>query len=191
MVATAADAQNVSFGCGDDYEFTYFDRAYFDQELRRSFSFVDAFAKSQESILERETREGLTHSNPQLFVGDAIRPKLDRLRQRFEQNAVAAPSAGSSQRSAETESENGQTVPPIAAQSAKSVGTEDTSLNNWLSAVVSWVPFLALIAFWVYFLKKMKTSRQAALVERSFQHMERVETLLEGIAARLDHENRR
>ena len=57
-------------------------------------------------------------------------------------------------------------------------------MNDWLNwalrATVTLLPFLVLLAFWVYFAKRMR--RQAELIERSFQHMERVETLLERIA---------
>ena len=91
MIATAADANHVSFGCGDDFDFTYFGRAYFDEELRHSFSFIDAFGRAQTSIQEREEREGVTHSNPQLFVGDAIRPKLEELRRRLESSELRNP----------------------------------------------------------------------------------------------------
>jgi ATP-dependent Zn protease len=53
-------------------------------------------------------------------------------------------------------------------------------------ALVSWLPFLLIIGFWVFVMvywrgsKTFKTQRQ--YVERNFQHMERVEALLERIA---------
>jgi ATP-dependent Zn protease len=55
-------------------------------------------------------------------------------------------------------------------------------MRTW-NLLLSWVPFILLLVFWFYFMKKMKTSRHAELIERSFQHMDRVEALLERIAA--------
>ncbi len=43
LVITAADATNASFGCSNDSEFTYFGKAYFDEALRKSYSFVEPF----------------------------------------------------------------------------------------------------------------------------------------------------
>ena len=59
-------------------------------------------------------------------------------------------------------------------------------MQVWWNAIMSWVPFLLLIGFWVYFLKKMKVSRQRELVERAFQHYDRTEALLERIAVQLE-----
>ena len=83
MIATAADSEHTSFGCSDDSDFTYLAKAYFDEELRRSFSFIEAFKRAQEAIRERETGQGHTPSNPQLYVGEAIQPKLVRLEERL------------------------------------------------------------------------------------------------------------
>jgi ATP-dependent Zn protease len=59
-------------------------------------------------------------------------------------------------------------------------------MDAWWRAVISWVPFLLLIGFWVYFMKKLKASRQPELVERTFQHMERVEAMLERIVVAVE-----
>ena len=59
-------------------------------------------------------------------------------------------------------------------------------MDAWWKAVISWIPFLLLIGFWFYFMKKMKPSRQGQLIERSVEHMARVETLLEQIAASVE-----
>lgn len=63
-------------------------------------------------------------------------------------------------------------------------------MEAWWNAIVSWIPFLLLIAFWVFFMKRMKTSRQGELIERSFDHMARVEALLERIATSLERQPR-
>jgi ATP-dependent Zn protease len=57
---------------------------------------------------------------------------------------------------------------------------------QWWNALISWLPFLLLIAFWVFFMKKMRVSRQGDLIDRSFEHQARVEALLERIAVSLE-----
>ena len=83
LVVTAADVNHTSFGCGDAFDFTYFSKAYFDEALRKTYSFEKAFAMASESIRLREQKEGLEHSNPQIFVGDAIQAKLSTLERRL------------------------------------------------------------------------------------------------------------
>lgn len=83
MVMTAADAKHTSFGCGDDSDYTYFSRAFFDEALRTTQSFPEAFALAKEWIRARESREGLDPSNPQMFLGETLAPELERLRQRL------------------------------------------------------------------------------------------------------------
>jgi ATP-dependent Zn protease len=53
--------------------------------------------------------------------------------------------------------------------------------TNWFASfLLSMLPFAVLIGFWMYFMKKLR--RQPELLERNFQHMDRVEALLERIA---------
>ena len=59
-------------------------------------------------------------------------------------------------------------------------------MQAWWSAVVSWIPLIILIVFWGYFMRKLKASRQPELAARSFQHMDRVEALLERIAVAVE-----
>jgi len=61
-------------------------------------------------------------------------------------------------------------------------------MEAWVSFIVSWVPLLIVVGFWVFFMRKMKPSRYGALTERSFEHMERVEALLERIATSLERQ---
>jgi len=91
IVMTAADAVSTSFGCSEGAGFTWFGQALFDEELRRSHSFVGAFERAAASIERREREEGETPSHPQLFVGDAIRDRLPGLEARLEK---LCPSAG-------------------------------------------------------------------------------------------------
>ncbi len=79
IVLTAAEASRQSFGCGTESDFTYFGRAYFDQALRRTRSFIAAFEQAKEIIARREREEALTPSNPQMFVGARVPQKLEEV----------------------------------------------------------------------------------------------------------------
>ncbi len=76
LVMTAADATHTSFGCGSESDFTYFGRALFDEELRRTHSFPDAFARAAVTIRGWEREKDLTPSNPQIALGGLMADKL-------------------------------------------------------------------------------------------------------------------
>jgi Peptidase C13 family len=90
MVVTASDAKHTSFGCGDAFDFTYFSKAYYDEALRKTYSFEKAFAMAKESIRRRELKEGLEPSNPQIYMGEAMKEKLSRLEKRLSAGIVNA-----------------------------------------------------------------------------------------------------
>jgi hypothetical protein len=79
LIITAADAQHTSFGCGAESDFTYFGKAYFDEALRAQSSFTGAFEQARKLIAAREKSEGKEASNPQIYVGSAMPPKLQAL----------------------------------------------------------------------------------------------------------------
>jgi hypothetical protein len=83
LVMTAADADHTSYGCGRLSELTFFGRAMFDEQLRKTHSFEEAFAAAVPVIREREIEAGKADgfSNPQIKVGEKIRPILARLAQ--------------------------------------------------------------------------------------------------------------
>ena len=86
LVMTAADADHTSYGCGSLSELTFFGRAVFDEELRKTHSFEQAFKRAVPVIKQREI-EGKKEdgfSNPQISVGDRIRPVLHELEQRLD-----------------------------------------------------------------------------------------------------------
>jgi hypothetical protein len=89
LVMTAADATHTSFGCGAESDFTYFGRALFDEELRKTHSFADAFEKAKVSIRSRELAQGYQPSNPQIALGSLMAYKLARITAR-----LAGPTAG-------------------------------------------------------------------------------------------------
>ena len=78
---TAADAEHTSLGCGKGSELTYFGRAMFDEQLRRTWSFEEAYASARTAIEQREqaAEKSDGFSNPQLRIGADIRPQLARL----------------------------------------------------------------------------------------------------------------
>ena len=93
LVMTAADATHTSYGCGRLSELTYFGRALFDEQLRKTRSFEQAFTNAVPLIKQREIDAGKDDgfSNPQISVGSGIRPLLKSLEQRLEA-LPAAPS---------------------------------------------------------------------------------------------------
>jgi hypothetical protein len=86
LVMTAADATHTSFGCGAGSELTYFGRAVFDEQLRKTHSLEQAFAAAVPVIRQREQQAGKTDgfSNPQIQVGEKIRPLLREIEQRLD-----------------------------------------------------------------------------------------------------------
>lgn len=90
LVMTAADADHASFGCGADSDLTYFGKAYFDEALRGTYSFAQAFEAARAAIAQRERGLGLAPSNPQIFAGEAIEAKLKRMERRFARTGVPA-----------------------------------------------------------------------------------------------------
>jgi len=79
LIMTAADADHRSFGCGTESDLTYFGKAYFDEALRRTRSLTGAFEDARKSIAERERAQSYEPSNPQIFLGEEIAAKLERM----------------------------------------------------------------------------------------------------------------
>lgn len=91
LVMTAADADHTSYGCGSLSPLTFFGRAMYDEQLRHTHLFEEAFAAVRPVIEQREKEAGKTdgYSNPQSATGAAIRDPLRRLQQRLD--AMPAP----------------------------------------------------------------------------------------------------
>lgn len=87
LVMTAADATHTSYGCGARSDLTYFGRAVFDEQLRKTHSFEQAFNLAVPIIKQREIDADKTDgfSNPQIRIGTHIRPLLNALEQRLGQ----------------------------------------------------------------------------------------------------------
>lgn len=82
VVATSSAVDRVSYGCAIGRDFTEFGRAFFAEQLLHQQSIVGALQNAIASIRDRETDAGLEQSNPQLWVGPKIAPKLEALRDR-------------------------------------------------------------------------------------------------------------
>lgn len=82
LIMTAADADHPSFGCDNLADFTYFGKHLFDEALRNTHSFQRAFEEASATIRKRELAEGEEPSNPQIFLGRAMRVKLAELERR-------------------------------------------------------------------------------------------------------------
>jgi hypothetical protein len=83
LVITAADATHSSFGCSYDSDYTWFSEALYDEALRETFSFAEAFEAARKTVAQREKEEGFPPSNPQISMGSAIRQKLAALEKRL------------------------------------------------------------------------------------------------------------
>ena len=79
LIMTAASADKTSFGCSNGREWTYFGDALFNQALRKTRSFPQAFAEASKLIKEWETKEGLPASDPQISTGSSIARVLEGL----------------------------------------------------------------------------------------------------------------
>ena len=78
VIAAAAPDRN-SFGCSNENDWTYFGKAYFDEALRTTLSFTQAFDIAKTAIEKREKEQKFDPSMPQMAVGGAIRAKLAAL----------------------------------------------------------------------------------------------------------------
>ena len=76
IVITASSADRSSFGCEAGRDFTYFGEAYFRDALARTRSFTQAFELAKGIVSEREAKEKLEPSLPQMWVGAAIAERL-------------------------------------------------------------------------------------------------------------------
>jgi hypothetical protein len=83
LIITAARADRASFGCGSASDATYLARALFDEALRNTHSLEAAFAAAAKSIAAWEREKGYEPSDPQMFVGAEIRPKLAEIERRL------------------------------------------------------------------------------------------------------------
>lgn len=79
MVLTAARPDRSSFGCGEADKYPYFDQCVL-ETLPKVGDFAALGTQVQTCVATRETKEGMKPaSEPQLFIGAALRPMLPLL----------------------------------------------------------------------------------------------------------------
>lgn len=89
MVVTASSADRQSFGCGSASDATYLAQALFGEALRKTYSF-EAAVEDARGLIERWERErDQKASQPQVYIGAGIRPKLTELERRLSARASA------------------------------------------------------------------------------------------------------
>lgn len=93
LVMTASAAGRQSFGCGADSDFTFFGKALFDEALRQTHSFTEAFERARKAIAGRERAGGFRPSEPQIHVGSAIASKLAEVESYLRARAAGATTA--------------------------------------------------------------------------------------------------
>jgi hypothetical protein len=79
LIITAADAGHTSFGCADNRDLTWFGEALLQDALPEACSLPSAFEDARFLIRRRESEQGVTHSNPQLYLGVQMREKLGQV----------------------------------------------------------------------------------------------------------------
>jgi hypothetical protein len=86
LVMTAADATHTSYGCGHGSELTFYGRAMFDEALRETWSFEEAFARAREVIdqREKEAKKEDGFSNPQIRMGASVGRQLQVLERQLD-----------------------------------------------------------------------------------------------------------
>ncbi|MDX2217446.1 MAG: C13 family peptidase [Burkholderiales bacterium] len=83
LILTAAAIDRTSFGCSNEADWTYFGKAYFEDALPRTHSFIGAFEAAKPEIEKRELAENHKPSAPQIHIGANIRAKLDAFEKQF------------------------------------------------------------------------------------------------------------
>ena len=89
LVITASDAYNPSFGCGNESDFTWFGRAFFEHGIARTVSLTQAYGLALPVIRRWETEQRQGYSNPQMSLGQQIAPLLQAIDQRLAARAAA------------------------------------------------------------------------------------------------------
>jgi hypothetical protein len=77
IVVTASDAQNTSFGCAPERDWTYFGDAFFRQSVRPGRDFQHTFENARKLIQGWELMDRAPPSNPQAHFGPALVAKLE------------------------------------------------------------------------------------------------------------------
>lgn len=93
LVITASAPDRKSHGCSNEADFTFFGKAYFEDGLRKTDSFIEAFYIAKPLIAEREVKEGYEPAQPMISVGTEIQKALNQYSSEKKQYALQRPSA--------------------------------------------------------------------------------------------------
>lgn len=80
LIITASAPDKNSFGCSNEADFTYFGKAYFEEALHKTDSFIKAFDMAKLAIAEREKNADEESSDPRIFIGAKIEKPLESMR---------------------------------------------------------------------------------------------------------------
>ena len=78
LVISASAPDKTSHGCSNEADFTFFGKAYFEDGLRKTDSFIEAFNIASPLIAERDAKEGYEAALPMMNVGTGIRAALNQ-----------------------------------------------------------------------------------------------------------------
>ena len=76
LIMTAAAADKSSFGCEHTRDWTYFGEALFKEAFPQGLPLIESFYAAKQSIAAREEAEGKEPSDPQIWIGEAIKAYL-------------------------------------------------------------------------------------------------------------------
>ncbi len=82
LIITSARTDRASFGCGHHGDFTQFGEAFFKDNLRDTNNLISAFEHARPQIEALEKKLDFLPSKPQIYIGENIRPILNRLMRR-------------------------------------------------------------------------------------------------------------
>lgn len=78
LIITSAKADRTSFGCGKESDLTYFGKALFEEQLNVKYSFTESFYAAIDQIAQREKKERLKPSVPQMHTTTYIEERLKK-----------------------------------------------------------------------------------------------------------------
>ena len=91
LIITAARADRTSFGCADENDFTYFGRAFFEESVPSTRSFVEAYRKASGLVRQWEDQHKMDHhSEPQIHREPSVEAVLSRWRKQAAQPGTMA-----------------------------------------------------------------------------------------------------
>lgn len=73
IILTAASKSKASWGCAPLDKNTFFIDELFGKSFDASLTLKEVFEKTEKQIIQREEAQKLSHSEPQIFVGDRMR----------------------------------------------------------------------------------------------------------------------